>query len=36
MNNDLVFPELKESLGREIQLAKPDYDDIVEVSRKIN
>ena len=35
MNNDLVFPELKESLGREIQLAKPDYDDIVEVSRKM-
>lgn len=35
MNNDLTFPELKESLGREIQLAKPDYDDIIEVSRKM-
>lgn len=35
MNNDLMFPELKESLGREIQLAKPDYDDIIEVSRKM-
>lgn len=35
MNDDLLFPELKESLGREIQLAKPDYNDIVEVSRKM-
>ena len=35
MDNDLVFSELKESLGREIQLAKPDYDDIMKVSRKM-
>ena len=35
LNDDLVFPELKEALGREIQLAKADFDDILEVSRKM-
>ena len=35
LNDDLIFPELKEDLGREIQLAKADFDDIMEVSRNM-
>ena len=35
LDDDLVFPELKEALGREIQLAKADFDDIMEVSQKM-
>ena len=35
LDDDLIFPELKESLGREIQYAKADFDDIMEVSRKM-
>lgn len=35
LDDDLVFPELKEVLGREIQLAKADFEDIMNVSRKM-
>jgi hypothetical protein len=35
LDDDLVFPELKEVLGREIQLAKADFEDIMTVSRNM-
>ena len=35
LDDDLIFPELKEVLGREIQLAKADFEDIMNVSRKM-
>lgn len=35
LDDDLVFPELKEVLGREIQFAKANFDDIMEVSQKM-
>lgn len=35
LNDDLIFPELREVLGREIQLAKADFDDIMKVSRNM-